>query len=108
MPPKTLQQMYATGQRILTAARVGKLLSKKLGVTIIVHDAELGTYRPQAIVTTLPTRSHQRIVVADALLNMAMAEGMHALSAADLVDRDMKALEAGELEAGQSDKEEPS
>lgn len=53
--------------------------------------------RPVAVLTTLPSRAHQRIIMAEALVGMAMADGADGQRAADLATADVLALEAGTL-----------
>lgn len=94
-----LEHMFALGQKILLAGR-RVLLGRGLGVTLIVHPEKLDPgYRPYAILSTLPTRRHQRALLIDAIAGSALADGatspaaINAMAAADLT-----ALDEGELD----------
>lgn len=88
-----LQELLAVAQQILDRGR--PLLEQRgLGATIVVHTSTLvaGEY-PKAVVTTLPSRAHQRAMLADALVAMTLADGVEPDKIADLVAADLAALE---------------
>lgn len=95
----TLEQKLEIGKRVLQAAK-RMLLGHGLGVTILVHDAVLDPGNLEsAAVTTLPTRAHQRVILAHALVGMSIADGGGAEDAAQQVIEDMRALQADVLKA---------
>jgi len=83
-----LRKKVSVAARILRAAQ--KHLPERLGVTIIVHGAQLQPGEIEmAITTTLPSRQHQRALVAEALCNMALADGKPLEDAGTLAVRDL-------------------
>jgi len=64
------------------------------GVTIVVHDnsVELGQ-NEMAVLTTLPSRSHQRAVLTEAVLRMLLADGVDIDNAAQFAANELAGLE---------------
>lgn len=86
-----IDRMFDVAKRILAAGR--KRLAQDMGVTIIVHPAQLGAEPgPVAIVTTLPSRAHERVVFAQALLGAALADGATAENVSEMVLKDLAAI----------------
>ena len=75
MSKLSLQQMLRLANGLLARAREGIKSFPQLGVTLVLHQAEM---RPgathMAVVTTLPNRAAQRMVLAEALAQMVMAD----------------------------------
>ena len=73
-----------------------------IGVTLLVHDAELEPGSIEiASLTTLPDRAAQRVVMAEALFRSLMADGVDPGQVARHVSSDLAAFEA-KRKAGRS------
>jgi hypothetical protein len=56
-------------------AKLAAKLPSHLGATLIIHDASLSPDIGMALSTTLPSRAHVRVLLADAVVGFVQADG---------------------------------
>jgi hypothetical protein len=94
----TQDEKIEYAQRVLSLAQ--RLLQQHdLGATVLVHDAVLSplTLGEPVVATSLPSTAHERVVLSVVLVGLCMLDGATPDTAAELVDRDVEALKAGQL-----------
>lgn len=90
---RELRAMFATAQRIISEIKRKRMLPAAWGVTVLVHTGEIQPGDVNcALSTTLPSRAVTRLVIAESLVQMCMADGaQNGEQAAAMVVSDVRA-----------------